>query len=163
MLLNFATWRCYPRNLRQNYQEKRCWVTKINASKRLVCWLENLHFHFQKLLCKCSWSHDKIWPQKLIQNSSSDYEVTFARNSLICGNVPVGTYKHFWIPRSSHDLFIGDEDIYCQCMIFHHCASIWYISLLAVHPLISNTLRSDLRFARRKIVKKQWEVSDNLD
>ena len=32
--------------------------------------------------CKSSWSRDKIWPQKEIRNSSGDYEVTFAKNSL---------------------------------------------------------------------------------
>ena len=61
---NFAAWICYPSNLRRNHQEKRWWVVKTNASKRLVCWLENSRFQFQKLLCKWSWSRDKIWPQK---------------------------------------------------------------------------------------------------
>ena len=59
----FAAWRCYACNLRRNHPEKRRWVAKTNASKRLVCWLENLRFQFQKLLCKWGWSHDKIWPQ----------------------------------------------------------------------------------------------------
>ena len=58
------------------------------------------------------------------------------------------------------NLFIGDEDIYCQCMIFHYHASMWFISLVAVHPLISSTVRSDPRCARQKRKKKQQEVSD---
>ena len=62
--LNFAVWRCYVCNLRRNHPEKRRWVAKTKASKRLVCWLKNLRFQFQKLLCKWGWSHDKIWPQK---------------------------------------------------------------------------------------------------
>ena len=45
-------------------------------------------------------------------------------------------------------------------MICHHSASIWSISLLAGHPLISSTVRSDSRCARQKNAKKQQEVSD---
>ena len=33
---------------------------------------------------------------------------------------------------------------------FHHHASIWFISLVAVHPLISSRVRSDPRCARQK-------------
>ena len=36
----------------------------------------------------------------------------------------------------------------------------WPISLLAVHPMISSTVRSDPRCAQQKNVKKQQEVSD---
>ena len=60
--LNFAACRYYACNLRRNHPEKRGWVTKTNASKRLVCWLENSRFQCQKLLCKWGWSHDEIWP-----------------------------------------------------------------------------------------------------
>ena len=63
-IFNFAAWRCYACNLRRNHPEKCRWVAKTIASKRLVCWLENSCFQFQKLLCKWGWSHDKIWPQK---------------------------------------------------------------------------------------------------
>ena len=38
-------------------------------------------------------------------------------------------------------------------MIFHHHASIWLISLVAVHPLIWSTVRSDPRCARQKCKK----------
>ena len=108
-------------------------------------------FQFQKLLCKLSWSRDKTWPQKSNQNSSGDYEVTFARNSLYMLEC-----RHLWIfPNTAiftwiTNFFIGYEDIYCQCMIFHYRATIWSISLLAVHPLISSTVRSDHRCARQK-------------
>ena len=51
------------------------------------------------------------------------------------------------------NLFICHEDIYCQCIIFHYRASIWSISCFAVHPLISNTSRSDSRCARQKSKK----------
>ena len=64
LFLNFAAWRCYACNLRRNHPEKRRWVAKTNASKRLVCWLENSCLQFQKLLHKWGWSHDKIWHQK---------------------------------------------------------------------------------------------------
>ena len=58
----------------------------------------------------------KIWSQKEIQNSSSDYEVTFSRNSFYMW-VPIkflNTAICTWITN----LFIVDEDIYCQFMIF---------------------------------------------
>ena len=54
------------------------------------------------------------------------------------------------IYRRVTNLFIGHEDIYCQCMIFHYHASIWSISCVAVHPLISNTSQSDPPYARQK-------------
>ena len=53
--LNFVAWRCYPCNLCWNHPEKSWWDAKTNASKRLVCWLENSRFQFQKSLCKWSW------------------------------------------------------------------------------------------------------------
>ena len=52
LFFNFAAWRCYACNLRRKHPEKRSWVAKTNPLKRLVCWLENLRFQFQKLLCK---------------------------------------------------------------------------------------------------------------
>ena len=45
-VLNFAAWTCYPYNLCRNHQEKRRWVAKTNASKLLICRLENSRFHF---------------------------------------------------------------------------------------------------------------------
>ena len=125
--LYFAAWKCYPCNLRQNHQEKGWWLAKTNTSELLVGWLENSRVHFQKLLCKCSWSRDKIWPQKKIKKISGNYEVTFARKYLYMqGFFFLNTAIFTWIAN----FFIGDEDIYCQCMIFQHRSSIWTISLL---------------------------------
>ena len=92
VLLNFAAWRCYPCNLRRNHQEKRRWVAKTNASKLLVCWLR---FHFQKLLCKCSWSRDNYDLKSKSKITAMIMKWLSQGIPLICGNV--GTYKHFWI------------------------------------------------------------------
>ena len=77
--------------------------------------------------------------------------MTFARNALYMFEcrylwIFLNTAIFTWITN----LFTGYEDIYCQCMIFHHRASIWSISLLAVHPLISSTVRSDPHCTRQK-------------
>ena len=98
---NFAAWRCYPCNLHRNHQEKRWWVAKTNASKRLVCWLENSRFKFQKLLCKWGWSRDKS-DLKSITNIAAVIMRWLSQGIyFICWNV--GIYKHFRIPRSSHE------------------------------------------------------------
>ena len=81
--------------------------------------------------------------------------MTFARNSLYmlecrCFWIFMNTTIFTWMTN----LFIGYEDIYCQCMIFRHRALIWSISLLAVHPPDSSTVRSDPRCARQKKRKK---------
>ena len=97
-----------------------------------------------------------IWPSPW----SGILVYTYNIRSVVGVYTPVGVVTEWlWSVHSKLEctlrqgkggLFIGDEEIYCQCKIFHHHASIWFISLVTVHPLISSTVRSDPRCARQK-------------
>ena len=88
----FASWRCYPCNLYRNHLEKRWLVAKTNASKLLVCCLENSRFRFQKLLSDLK-----------SKSKTAAVIMTWLSQGMPFIYWNVGTYIHFWIPRSPHE------------------------------------------------------------
>ena len=121
---------------------------KTNASKHLVCWLKNSVSNFRNCYAN---EADHVTKSDLKSKTKIAAVIMKWLSQgipFICWNVGIflNTAIFTWITN----LFIGYEDIYCQCMIFHHRASIWSISLLAVHPLISSTVRSDPHCAWQK-------------
>ena len=66
MVLNFAAWICYPCNLYRNHQEKRRWVAKINASKLLICRLENSRYYAKQLITWQNLASEGNWPSRCV-------------------------------------------------------------------------------------------------
>ena len=77
------------------------WVVKTNTSKRLVCWLESSRFQFQKLLYNEADHMTKSDLKSKTKIAAVIMKWLSQGIPFICWNV--GTYKYFWIPRSSHE------------------------------------------------------------
>ena len=97
----FAAWRCYACNLRQNHPEKR---DELRKPTHQSVWFADLRIRVSNFR-NCYTNEADHMTKSDLKTKTKIAAVIMKWLSqgipFICWNV--GTYKYFWIPRSSHE------------------------------------------------------------
>ena len=140
-----------------NHFKKNTEVAKNQHIKPLVYWLENLHFHFQKCLCRCDLNRKfKMAAMMMTFLRGIPFSIWESRRQWNILNMSI----KIWIANLS----IGDENNCCQCRIFYHGASIWPCLPLCSPPLDfkHNWIWPLLRLERKSSKRVRFELDCKL-